>query len=221
MYLIWQEKQLTNLNLKIINDLYNQGFLFTRKQKNNLIQTRSVRLDLKKFKLNSENKRILRKTADFNLKVVSIPYSDYHWSIGKLGFDFYSKKFALKNFSALQIKKLITDKNFSNFNKLLIYSNNIDKIGYVIGLETDKIFHYSYPFYNLEPVKYNFNKNTGLGMMIRAIIYAQNKQLKYFYLGSAQRPNDRYKLQFNSLEWFDGQNWQSNIKQLKKILKNI
>lgn len=56
-------------------------------------------------------------------------------------------------------------------------------------------------------------------MMLKAILYAKELKKDYIYLGSAQRPTDTYKLQFTGLEWFDGQEWQTDQKALKQILK--
>jgi arginyl-tRNA--protein-N-Asp/Glu arginylyltransferase len=58
-------------------------------------------------------------------------------------------------------------------------------------------------------------------MMTKAIVWAQDQNKKYIYLGSAQRPGDTYKLQFEGLEWFDGQAWKNDMDELKSILKKL
>jgi arginyl-tRNA--protein-N-Asp/Glu arginylyltransferase len=58
-----------------------------------------------------------------------------------------------------------------------------------------------------------------MAMMLNAILYAKENNKKYIYLGSAQRPTDTYKLQFKSLEWFDGDSWSEDLEELKNILK--
>ena len=88
--------------------------------------------------------------------------------------------------------------------------------GYCISLETNELLHYCYPFYDLE----SNTPNLGLGMMTKAVIWAKEHGKKYIYLGSAQRPTDTYKLQFDGLEWFDGKKWQTNLEELKKVIKN-
>jgi arginyl-tRNA--protein-N-Asp/Glu arginylyltransferase len=55
-------------------------------------------------------------------------------------------------------------------------------------------------------------------MMTKAVLYAKEQGKKYIYLGSAQRPTDTYKLQFAGLEWFDGTQWQADLKKLTSIL---
>ena len=220
MYLIWNKKTINDFSNDNINSLYNDGYLFGRTGKGEMYQTRSLRIDLKKFKLTSENKRILRKTENVKMEVISLPMKNYHWSIHKLGHNFYASKFGNKTFSANKIKELMTDKEKSNFNIVFIYSPSPLKgegwgevKGYCITLETDELIHYCYPFYDLE----NSPDNMGLGMMLRAIVWAKENNKKYIYLGSYSRPTDTYKLQFKGLEWFDGKKWQINLEKLKKI----
>lgn len=212
-YLSWNTKTITDFSDENINTLYDQGYVFTRKGKGEMDQTRSIRIDLSKFEMSSENRRILRKTEDLRLKTENLPYNEYHWPIGKMAKDFYETKFGKNTFSANKLKELLTTDE-SNFNRLFTYLINNEAVGYCVARETDKILHYSYPFYNLQ----SSTLNLGMGMMLKAIIYAKDNNFKYIYLGSAQRPTDTYKLQFKGLEWFDGKRWQKNNKNLKNIL---
>jgi len=165
---------------------YNEGFVFTR-AKGEFYQNNSVRIDLSRFELCSENRRILKK-VDLALTVKSLPLSDYHWKIGKMAKDFYDARDA--KFSANKIKELLTTEH--NFNILLDYG-----VGYCICYMNEEILHYCYPFYASE------NKDTGMNMMLRAIIYAQEKGLKYVYLGSF----NKYKMQFEGVEVFKDGGW--------------
>jgi len=240
-YLSWEEKTISDFSEKNINDLYHDGFVFTRTGKGVLNQTRSVRIDLSKFELNSENKRILRKTEDVLLEIKPIPYLDYTWEIHKLGKEFYETKFGEKTFSAQKIKELITDESKTNFNTLLKFChceersdvanplitesseiasppvadrNDTSTVGYCICYTNKEILHYCYPFYNLN----SEISNLGIGMMTKAIVYAKEQGLKYIYLGSAKDSKALYKFQFEGVEWFDGKNWQTDVVELKKIL---
>lgn len=215
MYLAW--KSLLVSDISTLTKQYAEGFVFTRKGKGEMDQTRSVRIDLSEFTLSSENRRVLKKTEGLELQVVSLPYSDYDWTLGKLAKDFYTSKFGEGTFSANKIKELLTDSDKSNFNKLLRYTVQSQPVGYCIGFENADLLHYSYPFYD----RATEIANLGLGMMLRAIMYAQESGKKYVYLGSAQRPTDSYKLQFAGLEWFDGEKWQTDEDALEEILKKI
>ena len=216
-YLNWDQKTLTDFSSEHIDSMYAQGYVFTRLGRGVMTQTRSCRIDLSRFELSSENRRVLKKTPDISLRAEALPYSAYDFKIGKLAKDFYADKFGDKVMSAQKIKEMLTDQMRSNFNKILIYQNGFGALGYTVSYEDTHLLHYSYPFYDLTEAP----KDMGLGMMIRAIEYAQAQGLKYIYLGSLQRPGDIYKLQFAGLEWFDGQNWQTDLQTAKTLLKAL
>ncbi|OGH84744.1 MAG: hypothetical protein A2261_01370 [Candidatus Magasanikbacteria bacterium RIFOXYA2_FULL_44_8] len=215
MYLKLSEKIITNLTDKNINDAYDGGFLFTRESKGAMYETRSVRIDLRKFDLSSENRRVLRKTENIKMEVWPVPYSGYTWEIAKLGKDFYETKFGKGTFSANKIKELLTDPEKSNFNKVIVYSIGDTPVGYAICSVNDEILHYSYPFYDL---KANAS-NLGISMMTQAIIWAKENNKKYVYLGSASTPVALYKTQFRGLEWWNEKSWNTDVEELKNILK--
>lgn len=214
-YLSWKQITTEEFSEKNISSLYNDGFLFTRINKGVMDQTRSMRVDLSQFELSSENRRIIKKTDGLTLTSIALPYPDYHWSIGKMGKDFYEQKFGDGTFSANKLKELLTDADESHFNTLFAYSVNNETIGYAVCYENNDILHYCYPFYTVETAP----KDMGMGMMLRALIYAKEQGKRYAYLGSAQRPNDTYKLQFSGVEWFDGEKWQKNLEELKNLLQ--
>ncbi|MBU0660836.1 hypothetical protein KKG22_01495 [Patescibacteria group bacterium] len=240
-YLNWKQITLNDFSAKNITEKYNEGYYFGRIGKGIMTQTRLLRIDLEQFELSSENRRILRKTEDIVMKIKDIPYTDYHWSLGKMGKDFYDKKFGIGTFSANKMKEVLSNTNKTNFNRLFVYRITEDglaaefchchidtdpdaieetkslPVGYTICYENENILHYSYPFYNLEFP----NKNIGMGMMIRAIEYAKKQGKHYMYVGSVQRPTDHYKLQFAGLEWFDGAQWQTNLDVLKEIVSTV
>ncbi len=207
-YLSWKEEKITDFSEENITRTYDVGFVFTRIDKGVMHQTRSLRIDLSKFELTSENRRILKKVEAMGFEQIELPYADYDWSIGKIAKDFYDSRKA--DFSANKIKEILTTDK-SNFNLLLKYSD----VGYAICYLNKEILHYSYPFYDLE----KSTKDTGLGMMIKAIVWAKEKGLKYVYLGSLQRPTDVYKLQFEGMEWFEGEKWSKDLDEAKNVIK--
>ncbi|HAZ28567.1 MAG TPA: hypothetical protein DCY48_02200 [Candidatus Magasanikbacteria bacterium] len=221
MYLSWNKKIITDFSADTITTLYNEGYVFTRIDKGVMNQTRSLRIDLEKFNLTSENRRILRKTESLELKTELLPLPNYDWKIGKLAKDFYTEKFGSGTLSANKAKELLTDETKTNFNIFLVYNhfNATEPIGYAICYENNSVLHYCYPFYQLLIVNSKLS-NVGIGMMLKAILWAKEQGKKYVYLGSFQRPGDVYKLQFKGLEWFDGEGWQTDIDTLKDTLSN-
>lgn len=213
-YLHWDEKTITNFSPENIESMYQKGYVFTRKGKGFMQQTRSFRIDTKNFELNSENRRILKKVPDISLTVQPLPLTDYDFSIAKIGKDFYDTKFGKGIMSAQKIKEMLTEPEKSNFNSLLTFNTGLNT-GYVICYISKNIMHYSYPFYSLDKE----SKDLGLAMMIKALEYAKNSGINEVYLGSLQRPNDTYKLQFENSEWFDGKEWSNDLNQVKQVLK--
>ena len=214
-YLHWDKKTITDFAPKSVQKMYTDGWVFTRIGRGVMHQTRSLRIDLSKFELTSENRRILKKLQCIDLMSAKLPYNNYSWIVGKMAKDFYEKKFGANIMTANKIRELVTDADMSNFNTLLIYCGQ----GYCISYVDDAILHYSYPFYDLA----RSTKDMGMGMMIQAIVHAKESGLNYIYLGSLQRPGDVYKLQFRGIEWFDGGlgkvgTWRTDTEEIKKIL---
>ena len=213
-YLHWDEQTITDFSPENIAKMYGRGYVFTRKGKGVMQQTRSVRIDLKKFNLSSENRRILKKTEAISLNHKEMPLNEYDFKLGKIAKDFYEDKFGPGIMSAQKVKEMLTSSSESNFNSLLTYSNESEEIGWTISYNNSDIIHYSYPFYDLNAA----SKDMGLGMMTKAIEWAKKNNLKFAYLGSLQRPSDTYKLQFVGLEWFDGKEWKTDLDEVKKVL---
>ncbi len=209
---------LTNLSQDSIEEKYSQGYVFTRLGKGVMNQTRSLRINLDKFELSSENRRILKHNEELTITEGQIPmtFDEYDWEISKMAKEFYETKFGSKTFTTNKARELLTNPFKSNYNYLLKYKLKENEVGYVITFQTEKILHYAYPFYQIDMI----NSNLGMGMMLKAILHSKNKDQKYFYLGSATKPADKYKLQFRGLEWSNGRAWRENIEELKGIILN-
>ncbi len=219
-YLHWNSQTITDFSDENVSDMYDRGYVFTRIGKGVMHQTRSVRVDLSKFELSSENRRILKKVEAISSNEASLPLTEYDFTVGKLAKDFYAEKFGAHIMSAQKVKEMLTDAAKSNFNKLLMYgpkattSPSDAPLGYSICYRNADILHYSYPFYDLGKSP----KDMGLGMMTLAIEQSKRQGLRYVYLGSLQRPTDVYKLQFKGLEWFDGHAWSDDLHRAKETL---
>ncbi|MCA9386029.1 hypothetical protein KC717_05265 [Candidatus Dojkabacteria bacterium] len=195
-YLSYNKKTIVDISDTSVESEYNRGFVMTRVGKGVMNETSSLRINLSNFDLTSENRRILRKTENLALSKVQLPIEidDYDWKIHKIGKDFYTEKFGDSTFSANKIKEIVTTDH--NFSSLFVYTRDDEIIGYCVAVETSSMLHYCYPFYRLD-VDTN---NLGMGMMLKAILYAVDKEKDYVYLGSVQRETDKYKLQFKGLE---------------------
>ena len=217
-YFKWDTQTINDFSDKNITNQYDNGYVFTRIDKGVMNQTRSIRIKLDDFKLNSENRRVLNKTDKLNIEPISLPLDikTYDWSIQKLAKEYYETKFGKNIFSVSKIKEILTSEK-SNFNTILKYTDiNNELVGYAIVYINENIMHYAYPFYNLS----KYHNNYGMSMMLHTIQYAKDNNMKYIYLGSATRPQDRYKILFEGLEWYDREKWSNDIDNLKDIIKD-
>lgn len=202
-YVNFKTENITDFSSENIENMYAKGFVMTRLGKGVMNETVSLRIKLIDFELSSENRRILKKNEDITLQTNSIPLSkdEYNWQIHKIGKDFYTQKFGDKTFSAAKIKELLTTEHSFNFLLKYFHTNLADPVGYCICLKTERIMHYCYPFYDL-----NFSathSNLGMGMMLKAVLFAKENSMEYIYLGSFTREQDKYKLQFKGTEKWD------------------
>jgi arginyl-tRNA--protein-N-Asp/Glu arginylyltransferase len=192
---------------------YNRGFLMSRIKNNYLYLARSLRVNLKGFEFNSENRRINRKTEYLEAELIKLGDFEYSYQIGKFGQDFYKERFGEKKVSAQKIKWLFTESDFTHVIKYTDKtSNSNEAIGYCIVLVDNDMMHYAYPFYKTE----YYEKNIGLGMILKAIDISIENKLSKFYLGTIYTESSKYKLQFENLEWFDGESWSNDLDKLKE-----
>lgn len=215
-YFQTDNKTLKNASESDINQLYNEGFVFTRVEKGHFYQTKSLRINLEQFEESSENRRILNKNENLNLEVKQLPLENYSWEIHSMGKDFYTKRFGDGTMSASKIKEMFQDINQSNMNCVFIFSLEDKTVGYCLAYTNKEIIHYAYPFYNLEIPK---EQSLGLAMMTKAILWSKNNDKRYIYLGSVTDKKAHYKLQFKGLEWWDNENnnWNNDLSRLKEL----
>lgn len=232
-YFKTDSKTLDNPSESEINALYDQGYLFTRLEKGNLYQTRSLRIDLKRYSHTSENSRILRKNENINLVAKKLPLKNYQWKIHKYAKEFYENRFGKGIMSATKIKEMCVDQSKSNMNDIYLYLANSEEpesnwelevdgdkniFGVSICYSNQSILHYSYPFYDLSIPK---NRSLGMAMMIKAIDRSKADGKDYVYLGSIKDESSLYKLQFEAMEWWNNEEgrWSNDIGHLKSVTK--
>lgn len=215
-YLIQDQQTISDFSEISVSEMYNKGYVFTRLGKGVMTKTRSLRIDLSKFELNSENRRILKKNENLVAEFLKLPLENYSWEIHNLGKNFYSEKFGDMTMSASKIKEMFTDLDKSNMSSAFQFSIDKKNVGYCLCYSNSEILHYAYPFYDLE-------QNLGMAMMTNAINYAVSTGLKYVYLGSVTDQTSLYKLQFEGLEWFDleSDSWNTDLQFLKNLIKGI
>lgn len=204
----YDEQKITDFSEEYVSKMYENGYKFTRVSEGLMQSTKNLRVNLSKFELTSENRRVLRKNPYLTLTIFPLPYELYDWKISKMCKEFYLAKFNSKIFSFSKAKELFLGK--LNMNGVLEYRISDETVGYCLIYYNSEIMHYCYPFYDLKFI----NSTLGIGMMTSAILHAKKLGLKFVYLGGLNSEKDNYKLQFKGCEWWDVSNHKWSVDKV-------
>ncbi|MEN8124089.1 MAG: GNAT family N-acetyltransferase [Bacteroidota bacterium] len=200
-------------------EIYDKGFLpysnnIELKQETYYL-ARSLRVDLSNFKETSENRRVLRKievkTPNFILRPVE-KFDLLNNDFQSFCLDFASNRFS-ENISRERLNYILKTKSISHIFEFLL---DHKKVGYVIAIIENGMLHYWFAFFDLSFQEYSLGKY----MMFSVINWARENNLKYVYLGTSYGEKSLYKVRdFKGLEFFDGNQWNNNMKILKNKCK--
>lgn len=188
-----------NIQSTDINQSYAQGLLPQRNQKNLFYFQTSCRSNLKDFSLNSENRRILKKTQDFTFKKIQLTDFKYNFSVQKeiatwiktLGWDFPTSSI-----------KIIFHHHI--FNYLYIWKDSQNKIiAYAICYFSQNISHIAYVFYHPD----FDHSNLPIRLVLQTIIDSHDQGLKYCYLGRFSPDTGYYKRNMPGFEYYQDNSW--------------
>lgn len=203
-----------------LGEIYNNGFLpysGSADLQNHFYLCRSLRVNLAKWKLNSENKRIQKKQSLKLNKKVFKSFKDLEKKEYEEIFSFY-----LNYFKNIHGEKIMPHKRLEFIfmqkfvNRIVTYRNDGGKlIGSILMIEGNKNLHFWFSAYDESVEKTGF----GLWMMLDEIEESIKRKINYFYLGTCYGEKAKYKLNFEALEFFDGAQWNSNLKELKERIK--
>jgi len=194
---------MTKFNLKNTNTVeenYQNGFLPQRNDKNLFYFESSCRSNLKKFNLNSENRRILRKTENFSYEKIPLKDFDYNFKIQKEIKNWI--KILAWDFPVSSLKTI-----FKNhiFNYIYLWKDEKGKvIAYSLCYFSNEISHIAYVFYHPD-----LNRgNLPIRLVLQTIINSQELGLKYCYLGRFSESSGYYKRNMPGFEYFKDNQWQ-------------
>jgi arginyl-tRNA--protein-N-Asp/Glu arginylyltransferase len=197
-------------NTTDIENAYNQGMLPQRNKKGLFYFESSCRSRLSETILNSENKRIIRKTSSFSHTLKSQKDFVFDHQIQK-NCHFWAKNLSWQ-FPTKSIKTVFTN---HIFNYIYTWSHLDKQIAYAICLFTKNISHIAYVFYN--PIYQK--ENLVNAMVLKTITDSQDKLLDYCYLGrfDPQKNIGYYKRDMPGFQVFNQQKqiWQT-YKQYKQ-----
>ena len=195
-------------------DIFNAGFLPSSRQLDRFYLCRQVRVNLAKFKPSSENRRILRKGAGIEVKLVPRDKFDYTPERRQFFKTYADIKFGKDVMTFERLDALFDAPIISH---LLVFTDaaTAKEIGVAtLYLEGKALAFYYYAFYDLN----YYARNLGMFMMTSAAALFAEHGKKHLYLGTCYSDAALYKTQFAGAEFFNGFRWSANLKELKYIL---
>jgi arginyl-tRNA--protein-N-Asp/Glu arginylyltransferase len=197
------------------SDIFNAGFLPSSRNLDRFYLCRQVRVNLAKFKPSSENRRILRKGAGIEVKLV--PRDKYNFTPAQRDlFKTYADiKFGKDVMTFERLDGLFGSPIISH---LLVFTD-VEK-GNEVGVATlyvegKELAYYYYAFYDLN----YYARNLGMFMMTSAATLFAERSFKHLYLGTCYSRTALYKTQFAGAEFFNGFRWSDDLDELKFIIK--
>ncbi len=200
---------------KELPEIYAKGFLPYSNDIDLEVETyylaRSLRVDLKMFKESSENRRVARKMETLAPSFEVLPIDNFNIDDPK--FKSYCLNFANERFSEpISPERLDYILHSKSISHIFEFKIGAKTVGYVIGIIEKGSLHYWFAFFDLDQQAFSLGK----WMMFSVIKWASEQELDYVYLGTCYGEKSLYKVRdFKGLSYFNGNQWDSNIKTLK------
>jgi arginine-tRNA-protein transferase len=201
--------------------IYNQGFLpYTGNPnlgKEVFYLARSLRVDLDRFDDTSENRRVNRKVEPLDIQLKLIKKEDF--DLQSPEFIRFCTSYAAERFhdGAMSQERLSYVLNRECASHLFEFRTENKVIGYVLAAISDNSLQYWYAFFDTDYMK---SHSLGKWLMWRVIRWAKDNKLDYVYLGTSYGQHALYKIRdHKGLAYFDGNKWNSDLKQLKQLCK--
>ena len=209
-------------------DIFDAGFLPSSRNLDRFYLCRHVRVNLAKFKPSSENRRILRKGAGIEVKLVPRDQYDYTPERRQFFKTYADIKFGKDVMPFERLDALFAAPIISH---LLVFTDS--KTGGEVGVATlylegtargdarpakpdnKALAFYYYAFYDLN----YYARNLGMFMMTTAVALFAGRGVKYLYLGTCYSQTALYKTQFAGAEFFNGFRWSDDLDELKFIIR--
>jgi arginyl-tRNA--protein-N-Asp/Glu arginylyltransferase len=208
-YQVWLLKE----NGDEVEKIYNQGFLPMRSRPNVYYLSRSVRVDLAKFEPSSENRRILKKTEDFQVILEPMSKFSYTPRVQKFCKEYVVKRSGASGMTTATIRSIFKKRVY---NYIFVWKDKKTQkeVGFVVCFISPSLLQYAHAFYDLDYLE----RSLGARMILEAVQWAKQNGRSYAYLGTCYDRNSLYKTEFKGVEFFNGFAWSSNLEELKSLI---
>ncbi len=187
-------------------DLYEAGFLpFStpnHDRPGNFFMARQVRIDLGRFELSSENRRVYKKFGGKcdGSDVPVIEFDTHDRDFVKFCLNYFAKRHGPEIMPEERLRFMLDG---GLLNTISGYRLDGKPVAYVFLVTDEYMAHLWYSFYDLAYVQ----QSLGLWLMTDVALRAQKAGKQYLYLGTAFGEKGLYKTNFDQIEWWDGQQW--------------
>ncbi len=195
--------------------IFKRGFLPASRELDRFYMCRQIRIDLGQFLPSSENRRILRKCRDIELRLVPRVEFDFTKTWRDFCKQYADIKFGKDVMTFERLDSLFDSRIVSH---LLVFrdTQTSEDVGLVtLYVERKALIFYYYAFYDLN----YYARNLGMYMMTSAVDYFARQDFDCLYLGSCYSRNALYKTQFSGARFFNGFTWSDNLKELKYLIE--
>ena len=194
-------------------DIFDAGFLPSSRHLDRFYLCRQVRVNLAKFKPSSENRRILRKGAGIEVKLLPRDQYDYTPERRQFFKTYADTRFGKDVMTFERLDALFAAPIISH---LLVFTDAGNEIGVAtLYLEGKTLAFYYYAFYDPD----YHARNLGMYMMTSAVTLFAERGVQYLYLGTCYSQSALYKTQFAGAEFFNGFRWSDDLDELKFIIQ--
>ena len=208
-YVIWAVPEAG----EVPSDIFNAGFLPSSRHLDRFYLCRQVRVNLAKYRPSSENRRILRKGAGVEVKLV--PRDEYEYTPERRQFfkTYADTRFGKDVMTFERLDALFAAPIISH---LLVFTDAGKEIGVAtLYIEGNALAFYYYAFYDPD----YHARNLGMFMMTSAVGQFAERGAQYLYLGTCYSRAALYKTQFAGAEFFNGFRWSEDLDELKFIIQ--
>ncbi len=196
-------------------DLFDQGFLPSSRDLDRFYLCRQVRVNLKKFRPSSENRRIMRKGNGFKIELIPRDTFEYTPQRRQLYKTYADIKFGKDTMPYSRLDALFNSKITSHLLLVTEADTGVEVGTATLFLQPTAASYYYYAFYDLN----YYRQNLGMFMMTTTVKLLAERGFKYLYLGSCYSQNALYKTQFSGAEFFNGVRWSTNLEELKFLIR--
>lgn len=200
----------------VLARMYEKGYLpYSGKLdiRDTFYMARSARVPLKRFSLNSENRRIAKK-HDGVFEKSRVPIADFDVTDENF-LSFCLEYFKARHGDVMPRERLEFLLSLNLISHIVIYQKEGVILGYIFEVSDEEMTHFWYSFYDLSYLQ----QSLGLWLMLDNLKDAHAADREHFYLGTAYGAKGLYKTNFEPLEFWDGSTWNSDTKQLKELCR--